>query len=156
MTDRGRHLFHRPDVDPRKIAEEGLLLTRTMNLAKKLIHDYAGKAPPNARMICSKLQKHADNDLVGLIAFPEGTLSDDPVAVSSELVSGKRRFMLMFSPLFLKQMEDTKTQREMILGVLNAADYLVREIDGALERKEPIMLTPEYNQHLALSQQPRN
>lgn len=120
-----------------------------------LVHGYAERGPESSRKVCQKFLNHRENDRVGLIAFPQETLKE-PIAISNEEISGKRKFMLMVSPLLHQQMRDATTSLGVERSVLRAVNQLVKEINEAIEKGVPIMTSAEYDELIRLSQQSRN
>ncbi|MEK7580777.1 MAG: hypothetical protein AAB512_00695 [Patescibacteria group bacterium] len=155
MEKHWRRLIGKPDMDPKRALQMADELSQPLDLVQMLVQGYAEHGPESTRKLCRKFLEHRENDRVGLIAFPHETLQR-PIAISNEEIVGKRKFMLMVSPLLHQQMCSPDTSLEVEKQVLRAVKALVEEIDESLQKGDEIMTSAEYDELIRLSRQSRN
>ena len=125
MSDRettGKRAFPDPDIDPVEAARMLTEMDQALETFKHLVQGYAEIGPPNSKMVCESFLKHADEDRVGLIAFPADNLPEG-VVISHEIFGNKHKFMY-------KETGGKKWRRKklIILGVRSFFKLLCRSV----------------------------
>ena len=159
MSDRettGKRAFPDPDIDPVEATRMLTEMDQALETFKHLVQGYAEIGPPNSKRVCESFLKHADEDRVGLIAFPADNLPEG-VAMSHEVFGDKHKFMLMVSPAFYDGLAAGGETGEMIEHrALVAVRDIVKEIEDVQKKGLPIMGNAEYQHMIAIKRERRN